>query len=181
MVMTSADVADGLSSTPAWVRAITGRTDTYFMGDRMQIRESDDEYIAMDNFAAATAEAYTMAGITDPVAQLDVVEPYVPFSPYEPMMLEAMQLAPAGTAYKKAQEGAWDIDGEIAVCPSGGVICTNPISATALVRMVEAVQQVRGLAGAHQVDGARTALAAGAGGDSQFYGVAVVSGDDPRA
>lgn len=178
-VIASADVADRMASPPAWIRSFTARTDTYFMGDRMR-NEAQDEYIAMDNLRLATIEAYEMAGIKDPVAELDVVEPYVPFSPYEPMMLEAMQLAPLGKAVELSRDGYWDVDGTVAVCPSGGVMCSNPISVTALVRVAEAAQQVRGLAGEHQVEGARNAAAMGAGGDSQFYGVAVVSGDDPR-
>ena len=179
MVVASADVADRMSDPPAWIRAMTARTDTYFMGDRMGVA-GVDEYIAMDNLRLATLEAYQMAGINDPVGQLDVLEPYVPFSSYEPMMLEAMQLAPAGRAIPLGEEGTWDIDGSVAVSPSGGVMCSNPIGATALVRVAEIAQQVRGRAGGHQVDGARTALATGAGGDSQFYGVAIVSANDPR-
>jgi acetyl-CoA C-acetyltransferase len=96
------------------------------------------------------------------------------------MMLEAMQLAPAGGAIALGQEGAWAFGGKVVVSPSGGVMCSNPISVTALVRVAEVAQQVRGRAGGQQVGGARTGLATGAGGDSQFYGVAVVSGDDPR-
>jgi acetyl-CoA C-acetyltransferase len=178
-VITSADMADRLSVPPAWILAMTARTDTYFMGDRMSV-DGEDEFIAMHNLAQATQEAYEMAGIKDPAAELDVVEPYVPFSPYEPMMLEAMQLAPAGGAIALGQEGAWAFGGKVVVSPSGGVMCSNPISVTALVRVAEVAQQVRGRAGGQQVGGARTGLATGAGGDSQFYGVAVVSGDDPR-
>lgn len=176
-VLTSAEQAYRMSVRPAWIRAITARTDTYFMGDRMG-RNGEDEYIAMVNLRTATADAYAMAGIRNPVAELDVVEPYVPFASFEPMMLEAMQLCLPGQGAKLALEGHWDIGGRMPVSPSGGVQCTNPISVTALVRVVEAAQQVRERAGEHQVDGARVAIATGAGGDSQFYGVAILDGRD---
>ena len=59
------------------------------------------------------------------------------------------------------------------------MICTNPISVTAMVRFVEAVLQVQGRAGAHQVPGAKTVVASGAGGSHQFFNVAVVTSEDP--
>jgi len=56
-------------------------------------------------------------------------------------------------------------DGKIAINPSGGVMASNPIGATALVRVAEAAMQVRGTAGDHQVPGpVGLALASGFGG-----------------
>ena len=60
---------------------------------------------------------------------------------------------------------------------SGGVLCANPIAVTAMVRVAEAALQVRGRAGERQVEGARTALATGIGGDHQFYGAMVLRGE----
>jgi len=176
-VIASADVTRRLAGPVAWIRGMAACTDTYFMGDRMRL-EPVDEYIAMHALRRAGEAAYAMAGITDPCSQLDVAEPYIPFSSYEPMMLEALHFAPVGQAVARAREGAWETGGEVVVCPSGGVVCTNPISVTALVRLIEAAQQVRGRADGHQVDGARTAMATGAGGDAQIFGAAVLS-DNP--
>jgi acetyl-CoA C-acetyltransferase len=61
-------------------------------------------------------------------------------------------------------EGAITMAGDIPVNPSGGVISTNPIGATALIRVAEASLQIQGKAGARQVEGAKTALATGFGG-----------------
>ena len=41
---------------------------------------------------------------------------------------------------------------------SGGVLSSNPIGASGLLRFAEAAMQVRGQAGEHQVEGAKTAL-----------------------
>ena len=41
---------------------------------------------------------------------------------------------------------------------SGGVLSSNPIGASGMLRFAEAAMQVRGMAGEHQVDGARTAV-----------------------
>jgi acetyl-CoA C-acetyltransferase len=63
------------------------------------------------------------------------------------------------------EEGEIAIEGAFPVNPSGGVIASNPIGATALVRIAEAANQVRGAAGEHQVPReVRQALASGFGG-----------------
>ena len=57
------------------------------------------------------------------------------------------------------------MDGKLPINPSGGVISTNPIGATAMVRPAEAALQIRGDAGPHQLKrDVRHALASGFGG-----------------
>ena len=51
--------------------------------------------------------------------------------------------------------GETEMTGSFPVNPSGGVLSTNPIGASGMLRFAEAALQVRGLAGEHQVDGAR--------------------------
>jgi acetyl-CoA C-acetyltransferase len=58
------------------------------------------------------------------------------------------------------------MDGALPVNPSGGVLSTNPVGATALIRVAEAALQVMGEAGERQVPGARRALATGYGGNA---------------
>jgi acetyl-CoA C-acetyltransferase len=72
------------------------------------------------------------------------------------------------------QDGVTALGGELPVNPSGGVLSSNPIGASGMIRFAEAAQQVRGLAGEHQVDGARTALGHAYGGGSQFFSMWVV-------
>ena len=52
------------------------------------------------------------------------------------------------------------------VNPSGGVLSTNPVGSTALIRVAEAALQVMGEAGEHQVPDVETALATGYGGNA---------------
>ena len=63
---------------------------------------------------------------------------------------------------------------------SGGVLCTNPIGASGMLRFAEAAMQVRGTAGEHQVDGARTAVGHAYGGGSQFFAMWVVGPTSPE-
>lgn len=180
VIITAADRARRLTSPKAWVRAMTGRANTYFMGDRMG-DATDNEQTRQYELRLAAEEAYQVAGITDPARQVDVVEPYVPFAPMEPLILEALRLCDDGEALRLDADGHWSLDGgALPVSPSGGVMCANPISVTALVRVAEAAQQVRDRAGDHQVEGATTALSTGAGGDAQFFVVGIFDRRDPQ-
>lgn len=172
VVLTSADATRRLSSPAAWINGFACRTNTYFMGDKMGGAGDNDHGNAYE-LRLAAREAYDMAGITDPRSQIDVAEPYIPFAPLEPSIVEALDLADTGTAARRAAEGAFDMGGELPVNPSGGTLCTNPIAVTALVRFADAAQQVRGRA-SHQVDGVSTAVTTGVGGSVQFFGVAVL-------
>jgi acetyl-CoA C-acetyltransferase len=125
----------------------------------------------------AAVSAYATAGIARPAEQLRLVEPYIPFSVMEPAELEALGVCGPGEAPKLAENGHFDHDGPMPCCPSGGVLCANPISVSAMARVAEAAQQVRRRAGAHQVDGVHTALGAGAGGSVQFFTVGIFSAD----
>ncbi|MDQ3294393.1 MAG: thiolase domain-containing protein, partial [Actinomycetota bacterium] len=111
--------------------------------------------------------------------QVDVVECYVPFSWYEPMWMENLGFAPVGDGWKLTETGATELDGALPVNASGGVLSSNPIGASGMLRFAEAALQVRGLAGEHQVEGARTAVGHAYGGASQFFAMWVVRDTKP--
>lgn len=178
VVITSEERARRLAAPKAWIGSFAARSNTYFMGDKMGNAGANDHGFMYD-LRLAAEEAYRLAGIESPADEIDVAEPYVPFAPVEPGAVEALGLCAPGEAARLAEEGAWDPGGRVAVCPSGGVMCANPISVSAMVRVAEAAQQVRGLAGGHQVDGVRTAVAGGAGGSYQFFVVGVLD-SEPR-
>ena len=123
------------------------------------------------------AALYRKAGIDDPRRDLDVAEVYVPFSWFEPMWMENLGFAEEGEGWRMTVEGTTAMEGELPVNPSGGVLASNPIGASGMLRFAEAALQVRGLAGEHQVDGARTALGHAYGGGSQYFAMWVVSSE----
>jgi len=125
------------------------------------------------------ADLYRRAGISKPRAEIDVAEIYVPFSWFEPMWLENLGFAAEGEGWKMTLEGATAIDGDLPINPSGGVLSSNPIGASGMLRFAEAAMQVRGQAGEHQVDGARQALGHAYGGGSQFFSMWLVSSQRP--
>jgi len=177
-VLSSADAVEPRHD-PAWISGIAMAGETYYIGDRLQPSARGYDYGDAEALAVAAEHAYAMAGITDPRSQIDAVETYASFTPVEIHNAEALGLADLGTAAALFDEGYFDLDGAQPLNPSGGVICTNPISVTAMVRFVEAVLQVQGRAGAHQVPDAKTVVATGAGGSHQFFNVAVVTSEPP--
>jgi acetyl-CoA C-acetyltransferase len=127
------------------------------------------------------ADLYRQAGITNPRADFDMAEIYVPFSWYEPMWLENLGFCAEGDGWKLTEEGATSMvaGGDIPWNCSGGVLSSNPIGASGMLRFLETALQVRGLAGAHQVEGARRAMGQAYGGGSQFFAMWVVGADKP--
>jgi acetyl-CoA C-acetyltransferase len=97
-----------------------------------------------------------------------------------PLQLERLGFCASGMALRLEREGYWDVEGgALAVNPSGGTLCTNPIAITGLVRAIDAANQVMGKAGAMQVPNVRNALSSAVGGIAQFFNCNVF-GDEPR-
>jgi acetyl-CoA C-acetyltransferase len=151
----------------AWIRATAMRTEpTMFAGkDHVNPRAGAD----------CAAALWRRAGITSPIDEIDVAEIYVPFSWFEPMWLENLGFAAPGEGWRFTEAGETQLGGRLPVNPSGGVLCSNPIGASGLLRFAEAALQVMGKAGDHQVEGARTALGHAYGGGSQYFSMWVVA------
>jgi acetyl-CoA C-acetyltransferase len=151
----------------AWIRATAMRTEpTMFAGkDHVNPRAGAD----------CAAALWRRADITSPIDEIDVAEIYVPFSWFEPMWLENLGFAGPGEGWRLTEAGETQIGGRLPINPSGGVLCSNPIGASGLLRFAEAALQVMGKAGDHQVEGARTALGHAYGGGSQYFSMWVVA------
>ena len=171
MVLADEDAAARAPAPPAWVRATAMRSEpTMFAGrDQVNPRAGRD----------CAAELYRQAGITDPRREIDVAEIYVPFSWFEPMWMENLGFSPENQGWKMTVEGVTAMGGALPVNPSGGVLSTNPIGASGMLRFAVAALQVRGRAGAHQVEGARVALGHAYGGGSQFFAMWIVGSERP--
>ena len=179
IVLCAEDAVDESVHTPVWISGIGMSGDTYFIGDRVGPASGRFDYGDAESLYTAANLAYAMAGITDPTNEIDVVETYASFSPVELHNVEALGLAELGKSAPLFWDGTFDLGGRLPVNPSGGTICTNPISVTAMVRFAEATLQIQGRAGEHQVPGAEIAVATGAGGSHQFFNVAVLT-SEPR-
>jgi acetyl-CoA C-acetyltransferase len=103
----------------------------------------------------------------------------VPFSWFEPMWMEGMLITERNQGWKMTYERAKALDGDFPVNMSGGVLSSNPIGASGLIRFAEAALHVRGMAEAHQVDGAKKALGHAYGGGFQYFSTWIVASDKP--
>ena len=156
---------------PAWIHATAMRTEptTYAGRDQVNPQAGRD----------AAAALWKQAGITNPLEEIDAAEIYVPFSWFEPMWLENLGFMPEGEGWKLTEAGETEIGGKLPINCSGGVLSSNPIGASGMIRFAEAAMQVMGRAGEHQVDGARKALGHAYGGGSQFFSMWVVGAEKP--
>ena len=159
-------------ANPAWIHATAMRSEptTYAGRDQVSPQASRE----------AAAALWKQARITNPLEQIDAAEIYVPFSWFEPMWLETLGFVPEGEGWKLTEAGETAIGGKLPVNASGGVLSSNPIGASGMLRFAEAAMQVMGRAGDHQVDGARTALGHAYGGGSQFFSMWVVGAEKPE-
>jgi acetyl-CoA C-acetyltransferase len=108
-------------------------------------------------------DAYRQAGITPD--EVDFFEIHDAFSIMAALSLEACGFAERGQGPKLALEGEITRNGRIPIATLGGLKARgHPVGATGMYQVVEAVRQLRGEAGAAQIDGARIGLTQNIGG-----------------
>ena len=127
-------------------------------------------------------QAYSFAD-ADP-KHLDCVELHDATSPAELIYYEALGLCAAGEGVHMLRNGDTKLGGRVPVNTSGGLVRKgHPIGATGLAQIHELTLQLRGTAGARQVQGARLGLAENGGGfvgtDSAAIVVTVLSSETP--
>jgi acetyl-CoA acyltransferase len=131
-------------------QALTSDTPSTFTGDMRHV-------VGYDVAAAAAEQAYGEAGIGP--EDIPVVELHDCFTANELVSYEALGLTPEGTAEKFIMDGDNTYGGRVVTNPSGGLLAKgHPLGATGLAQCAELTWQLRGTAGARQVEGARTAL-----------------------
>ena len=157
IVVASERRARQICSRPAWVKAAVTRHEQPYIGD-IELRLA-----SMRTLRDAARVAYDKAKIRDPLREFDVAEIYEPVTYAELAWYEALGFCEDGGAGRLIEEGVTAMDGELPVNPSGGVLSTNPVGASGVIRVAEAALQIHGRGGERQVDGARTALATGYG------------------
>ena len=155
---------------------------TFFLASRLLPHTKISQFIFQSRLLRVEAETLCnapMTGISDPRKEIDCAEIYVPFSWYEPMWLENLLLADIGDGWKMTENGDTSLEGRFPVNMSGGVLSSNPIGASGLIRFGEAAQQVRKKAGEYQVPDASIALGHAFGGGAQFFAMWLVSSNKP--
>lgn len=113
----------------------------------------------------AARKVYEQSGVSP--EDIPVVELHDCFTPNELLTYETLGLTPEGTAEKFIADGDNTYGGRVVTNPSGGLLSKgHPLGATGMAQCAELTWQMRGDAGARQVDGAKLALQHNVGGGS---------------
>ena len=161
MILASEKKAKELSDKPVWVRDHI----TIHREESLNLFAMEKENREEMTHRYAARHLYDRNGIDDPVEYFDVFEMYDPSSWWGLDWLREFLLLEGDEHLKMVENDEIKIGGKLPMNPSGGVIASNPIGATAIVRVAEAALQIRGDAGGHQIPGdVKHALASGFGG-----------------
>jgi acetyl-CoA C-acetyltransferase len=169
LIVASEETARTGPRKPAWVKSGYSYAEAMWVPGRDQVSPRAGRVCAQ--------HVYEQAGITDPWNQIDTAEIYVPFAWFEPMWLENLGFCDVGEGWRIVDRGEQKFGAHLPINPSGGVLCTNPIGASGMLRLGEAALQVMGRAGAHQVEGCKTALGHAYGGGAQYFAMWIVTSE----
>ena len=130
--------------------------------DTLALHDRPDP-LAFEAAAVSLQQACRQAGILPQDA--DLFELCDAFSIYALLSLEAAGFANHGEGWKLAQDGNLGLQGKLPILTMGGCKARgNPLGASGMYQIVEAALQLRGQAGASQVQNARRALVQTLGG-----------------
>ena len=169
MVVASGDVAKKGPRKPAWVKSGYSYAEAMWVPGRDQVSPRAGRVCAK--------AVYDKAGIRDPWNEIQVAEIYVPFAWFEAMWLENLGFCDVGHGWKIIDRGEQKFGAHLPINPSGGVLASNPIGASGMLRLGEAALQVMGRAGEHQVPDVKNALGHAYGGGAQYFAMWVVSNE----
>ncbi|TXL77097.1 thiolase family protein [Vineibacter terrae] len=151
VIVVSEDAIKRLGIDPAHAVRVTASAAS---SERAGAVGAADASITKDTIAEALAQAQIGP------RQIDVMELHDAFTIEELQYVEAMGICKPGEAIHLLKEGAFDIGGQCAVSPSGGLIAMgHPIGPTGVGQIGELALQLRGDAGPRQHKGAKVGLA----------------------
>ena len=158
VILASQDVVGELDRKAAWIRdhITVHREETWTLCGPEKTKST---------MRYAAEKLFERNGIIDPRREIEVFEMYDPSAWWGVDWMREFLLLEGDEHLKMVENGDISIDGSFPINPSGGVIASNPIGATAMIRVAEAANQIRGTAGDHQVKRrVNQALASGFGG-----------------
>ncbi|MGQ9645807.1 MAG: thiolase family protein [Thermodesulfobacteriota bacterium] len=156
VILAGEDQISVSNQKPVWLKGVGYAAELNYLGDR----DLSEPRALLEG----AKRAYMMAGIINPKEELDFLEIYDAFSYMEPLWLEGLGVCDRGEGGKLTRRGITGIEGRLPVNASGGVLSAHAVLVAGLVRVIEVVHQIRGTAGAHQLERARTGLAHGING-----------------
>ena len=167
IVLAAEEMAERLANDPVWIRGLGWCNDAPSLETRAWGRAIYAE--------EAGKMAYKMAGVRNPMEEIDFAEIDDGYSYKELQHLEALGFCQFGEAGIITAEGVTEPDGYLPVNVSGGSLgCGHLLDASGIRAVTEVVLQLRGEAGAHQLPEVESGLAFGWRGVPSTSGAAVI-------
>ncbi len=129
-----------------------------------KVAESRDNPYVLPHTRQAIVDAFRRAKVAD-VWAIDAIETHDCFTTSEYMAIDHFGLTPPGKSWQAIEEGVIELDGQLPINPSGGLIgCGHPVGGTGVRQVLDAHRQVTGAAGGYQVEGAKRIATLNIGG-----------------
>jgi acetyl-CoA C-acetyltransferase len=159
-VLCRAEDAHKYTDKPIFIKALA-----FAAGPAEGTFSQEYDFTTFPEVVASSQEAYRQAGITNPREEVSMAEVHDCFTPTELVLMEDMGFSPRGHAWKDVLEGRFDGDGAQPVNPDGGLKSFgHPIGASGLRMMYEMFLQLRGEAGARQIEKPKIGMTHNLGG-----------------
>lgn len=168
VILACEEKAREITDKPVWISGVGASTDWVMPGNRPNI-------YTFESSREAARRAYKMAGIRDPMEDLDLAELHDAFSGTEIMAYEDCFFCPEGQGGRLIEDGTVMPDGKLPVNLSGGLIgCGHAVGATGIMQACEIALHLRDEAGARQRRNARRGLVQSIGGTLCTWTVCLV-------
>jgi acetyl-CoA C-acetyltransferase len=146
MILTRADLAKKFRKDYILIKGIG-----LAVGARQGYLQPEYDFVHIEETIRASRQAYTMAGIKDPVKEIDLAEVHDCFTITELTIYEDLGFCPRGKAKEYIDAGTFNLDGDLAVNTDGGLKCFgHPVGASGIRMVYEIYKQMQGKAGPRQ-------------------------------
>lgn len=137
--------------------------------------DPNHDFLSFEATRTAAKIAYSQAGITNPIEEIDLIEVHDCFSIVELLTYEDLGLCKKGEAKDMIRGKETQLGGKIPVNVSGGLLsCGHPVGATGIRMVVEISNHLRGNAGERQVNNAKRGLTHNIGGPGAIASVIIL-------
>jgi acetyl-CoA C-acetyltransferase len=169
VILTRADLAKQVRDDHVLVKAVTVACSEHPQ------RDPEFDFLGWKPTQVAAKDAYAMAGISDPMKEIDVVQLHDCFTLTEMLSYEDLGLCEKGSAKEHVASGTFELGGELPVNTDGGLkTFGHPTGATGIRMIYENVKQLQGKADKRQVKNPTTALSHNIGGPPTTCGIAIL-------
>ena len=176
LIMVRAEDVDRSKHRPVYIQGIGMSIST---GWDLPFFDPHHDFLSFRATKNAAEMAYSQAGISVPMNEIDLGELHDCFSIVELLTYEDLGLCKAGESKDLIRGGITKLGGETPVNVSGGLLsCGHPVGATGVRMVVEVCSHLRNDAGERQVKGAKTGVTHNIGGPGAIASVIVLRNEN---